>query len=320
LYPEADVFQIFVGSVVLYYLSCLTFRFSLAFFFLRLVFRPWHRYLVIGSVSTYSAITIGGMFLFIFRCGFPVTAFNIITHASDPVSIEAARVLTYIMTAANAVCDWAFAIIPLWVIVRSRRQELHSRTAVCLPIVLGILGSVVAMVRFPYLAGTAGGTQFFQSSATSVFLSLLEAQIGIMAMSLTTIKPLLAKLEGKTKYKNKTKRIWPRKLAVDVEAANKNLQPSRISTFTPTVDYKDIALDTSILKGIGVLPDLPSEGDDDTLLGSSKTWLSSKSSAIRHGSWNSISQIMYSDDGFRAPKKKTAEVTVREMSSADQTL
>ncbi|GAB7339059.1 hypothetical protein MBLNU457_5717t1 [Dothideomycetes sp. NU457] len=311
---------LFVGSVVLYYLSCLTFRFSLAFFFLRLAFCPWQRYLIIGFVSTYSAITMSGLFLFIFRCGFPVTAFRIITHTSDPTSIRAARVLTYIMTTANAVCDWTFAIIPLWIIIRSRRQEL-CRTAVCLPIILGIMGSVVALVRFPYLEGTASGAQFFQSSACSVFLSLLETQIGIMAISLTTIRPLLAKLEGKTKHKTKSKRMWPRnKLTIDVEVANKNLHPWQNSTFTPTVDYKNIDLDTSILKGIGILPDLPSEGASDTLLGSSKTWLSSKSSVVKHASWNSISQIMYSDDAFQTPKKDTAEVTVQEVASTNQML
>lgn len=255
-----------------------------------------------------------GLLLFIFRCGFPITALNIITHTSDPTSIEAARVLTYIMTAANAVCDWAFAIIPLWIIVRSRRQELHCRTAVCLPIILGVVGSVVALVRFPYLAGTASGAQFFQSSACSVFLSLLETQIGIMAISLTTIRPLVAKLEGMTRHKHKDKRSWPRKLTIDVEAANKNLHPWHNSTFTPTVDYKDIDLDTAVLKGIGILPDVPSEGDNDTLLGSSKTWLSSKSTAIKHASWNSISQVMYADHGLPAPQKKSAEVTVREVS------
>lgn len=141
-----------------------------------------------------------------------------------------------------------------------------------------------------------------------------------MAISLTTIRPLLAKLEGRTKHKTMIKRMWPRnKPVIDVEAANQKIQPWQNSTFTPTVDYKDIDLDTSILKGIGILPDLPSEGDEDTLLGSSKTWLSSKSSVIKHASWNSISQVMYSGDTFQAPKENTAQVLVREVPATKPT-
>ena len=274
--------------------------------------------MIINTVAIYTAIVVSGLSLFLFRCGLPITAFRIVTDSSGPVSIEAAKVLTYVMTASNALCDWAFAIIPFLVIVRSCRQELSSRIAVCLPIVLAVIGSTVAIARLPFLGLLTSPSHYFQDSAPSVFLSLIETQIGIMAISLATLKPLLTKI-GESKQRITTRR-WPHKRAMDVEAANKPRQPWQSSTFTPTVDYKSIDLDTSVLKGIGILPDLPTDGDGKSSFGSSRMWLSSKSTVMKDGSCNSITQLMYSNGGFRDTNKKSTEVAARDVAWMNQTV
>ena len=139
-----------------------------------------------------------------------------------------------------------------------------------------------------------------------------------MAISLATLKPLLTKI-GESKQRMTTRR-WPRKRATDAEAANKPVQPWQSSTFTPTVDYKSIDLDTSVLKGIGILPDLPTGGDGNSSFGSSRMWLSSKGSVMMDSSCNSITQIMYSEGSFGDANKRSTEVAARDVSWMNQTV
>jgi len=237
------------------------------------------------------------------------------------VSIEAARALTYVMTAANALCDWAFAIIPTLIIVRSCRQELSSRIAVCLPILLAVIGSTLAIARFPFLSVLTDANHFFTSSAPSVFLSLVETQIGIMAISLATLKPLLTKV-GEGKQRLMTRR-WPSNPPMDVEAGDRPYQPWQSSTFTPTVDYKSIDLDTSVLKGIGILPDLLTSGNGTTISDSCKTWRSNTNSVLKSGGGHSIDEVMYSNEVLwhtNKKTKKTTDVVVRDLTSENQTV
>lgn len=89
----------------------------------------------------------------------------------------------------NAATDWALAILPIFVL-RKADLTLRTRLAVCFALMLGSLGSVVSVVRLPYIKGLAMGPDFFRGAVDITIFSVIEPGFGITAACLVTLRPL----------------------------------------------------------------------------------------------------------------------------------
>lgn len=89
----------------------------------------------------------------------------------------------------NAATDWALAILPIFVL-RQADLSLRTRLAVCFVLMLGTLGSIMSVVRLPYIKGLAQGPNFFRGAVKITIWSIIEPGFGITAACLVTLRPL----------------------------------------------------------------------------------------------------------------------------------
>ncbi|KAI4849356.1 hypothetical protein E4T44_03400 [Aureobasidium sp. EXF-8845] len=176
----------------LYILTTIIFKLSLAVFFLRIVNQRWQRQVIIGSVSLYTLFGTAWLFVAIFQCGNP----------GDYGKNEAAgkclpfqtvlRPLNYTHGVFNAVTDWIFAIIPIFV-VRSAQMHKQQKITVCTILGLGVLGSICSIVRLAYVDVIGVALQDLLVSAPNfAIVSIVELGLGITAACLATLRPLFA--------------------------------------------------------------------------------------------------------------------------------
>ena len=97
----------------------------------------------------------------------------------------------------NAVTDWMFAIIPIFV-VRGTQMSRQARISVIAILCLGVVGSVCSIVRIFYvdvLQATFGVTLLKQAPSFAI-LSATELGIGIISICCATLRPLFQRYFG----------------------------------------------------------------------------------------------------------------------------
>lgn len=180
----------------LYLLSTILLKITLGIFFLGIVVRPWQRLTIKLSVTIFVLYTFAYAFLYLFRCGAPPNYLNIFfVNPSCAISEQAMAPVNYIAAILNCLTDWMMAICPLFVIsqlqlTRSAKASIYALTA------LGLLGSVVSMVRVPMVKVLAevGSPNYRTGLATMSICSIVELGVGILCISLAALRPLLRKV------------------------------------------------------------------------------------------------------------------------------
>ncbi|GAB7340459.1 hypothetical protein MBLNU457_6886t1 [Dothideomycetes sp. NU457] len=169
---------------------------SLAIFFLRVVNKKWQRWVIYTSVGIYCTFGTAWLFIALFQCGNPANylAAQLSPH---PACLDYKTVLgplNYLHSALNAVTDWVFAIIPIFV-VRSTQMTRQARISVIAILLLGVVGSVCSIVRIAYVdvLGVGFGVKLLQQAPTFAILSCVEVGLGITSISCATLRPLFQK-------------------------------------------------------------------------------------------------------------------------------
>lgn len=98
----------------------------------------------------------------------------------------------------NAATDWALAILPIFVL-RDAGLPFKTSIAAGFILVLGTAGSVVSVVRLPYIEGLAMGPDFFVNVIDTTIWSVIEPGLGITAACLATLRPLFRCMTEGTK-------------------------------------------------------------------------------------------------------------------------
>ena len=175
--------------MLLYLLDQICFKLSLALFFLRIVTRKWQRLIIVITVTIYTAFNFGLLFVVLFQCGNP-TAINILTTTClDWPTILGP--LLYFSATLNALVDWIFALTPI-IVIRSLHMEKRDKHSVMAMIVLAISGSIVSIVRIPYIPGLRLDSYSYSSTNDVIaYTSVIESGIGIIVASLALLRPLV---------------------------------------------------------------------------------------------------------------------------------
>jgi len=101
------------------------------------------------------------------------------------------------MTSQNAVTDWMFAIIPIFV-VRGTQMSRQARISVIAILCLGIVGSVCSIVRIFYVdvLQVSFGITLLKQAPSFAILSATELGIGIVSICCATLRPLFQRYFG----------------------------------------------------------------------------------------------------------------------------
>ena len=137
-------------GISLYLLNQCFFKLSLAFFFLRIVHQRWHRAIIISSVTVSVLFNISLMIVSILQCG-NIATINLATISClnwDTIQGP----LKYFGAGLNAAVDWIFAATSI-LVVRNLSLDTRSRLSVYGIVLLATAGSIVSVVRIPYIPG-----------------------------------------------------------------------------------------------------------------------------------------------------------------------
>lgn len=177
------------ASMLIYLVDQILLKISIALFFLRIPQRPWQMCITYTSMGLYTTYSVSFFFVVLFECGSP-TGFNFVFGKCFGWNIMGP--LNYIEAALNAVVDWVLVATPILVVSRTM-MERRAKIQVCFLIVLGILGSLVSVARIPLIADLRiyHSLTYFGKIVPITLLSAVETGVGLIAISLAALRPLL---------------------------------------------------------------------------------------------------------------------------------
>lgn len=186
-------------AFALYIASTIILKISLSIFFLRILNKKWQRNLILGATITYVAFASIYWFIDLFHCGDPSKYF---IHQVENKCLNFATVvgpLTYTHSALNAVTDWIYALVPVFVVWQSQ-MAARARATVSIILIFGVVGSVCSVVRTAYVNVLGVSLDKILSTAPKfAILSIIEVGLGIAAINMATLRPLFKTLFASTR-------------------------------------------------------------------------------------------------------------------------
>ena len=181
----------------LYILTTVALKISLAIFFLRIVVRQWQRRVIWIVTAIYTIYATAFAFVAVFQCGIP-TNFLIKEAVGICIKDDVLQPLNYIHASLNAISDWTFAFLPIFVLWNSQMPR-SAKISAGLLLSLGAVGSIISLVRIAYIPGLKTGPAFFTNAIDIGVFSLIEPAIGLNAACLATLRPLFKNMVGKVR-------------------------------------------------------------------------------------------------------------------------
>ncbi|KAH0352199.1 hypothetical protein KCU83_g4009, partial [Aureobasidium melanogenum] len=185
--------------------TCLVFKLSLTIFFRKFLIIEWQRWLVLACGFFYCSTCVVGIFLALFQCGLPThLVHKHLTHQC--IKVEAFTALLYVHGILSAVTDWVFALLPILTLYRSNLSR-GAKISSSFLMLLACGGSVAAIVRTVTTGTYIIRNRYFDPnlrpnyyaiSAPMINLTVIEVGLGITAVSLACLRPLMrrAKVVG----------------------------------------------------------------------------------------------------------------------------
>lgn len=178
-------------------LSTIFLKISLMLFYKQFLWKKWQRRTIVIAGGCSIILSAVALFLSLFQCG---TLTHIAHRQVDGKCLRRNRLvpLLYLHGATGAVTDWAFALLPVSVLIKSSLKP-HIKLSVCILLTLGVTGSVAACFRTAYVYGVwfspayldqSAHISFYDHSAPEIVLALTELGFGISAASLACLQPL----------------------------------------------------------------------------------------------------------------------------------
>lgn len=190
--------QVLTLGEVVFMLTTICLKTALMLFYRQFVWKSWQRNAIILAGACSIILSIGALFLSLFQCG------NLSHMAQKQLMGQCIGrskfvPLLYLHGATGAVTDWAFALLPISVLIKSSLAP-HIKLSVCVLLLLGVTGSVAACFRTAYVYGVwfepiflnpSHQPKFYDHVAPEIVLALTELGFGISAASLACLQPLL---------------------------------------------------------------------------------------------------------------------------------
>lgn len=235
-------------------------------FFLALARLKWQRLLILIPTVIFVGYNTILAFIMLFRCGTP-KPFEIISKSDCAIDGPLFYRLLAVNSAFNAVIDWIFAITPIFMILRARSLEARARRAIWFLVLLAMAGSVVSIVRIPYIKDYQFGPTLWRHTLRVAIISATENAIGTIAISMATMKPLIRP------FRRFCRKFCFLSTSDSERAARYPSNPDpEAGGNGQDGDSGAIQLDARAMHGIGLLPDTTFSADDDDWTNSSSSY------------------------------------------------
>jgi len=166
-------------------------KISIGLFLLRVTIKPIHKW-IIYTVMGLTALT-GLVFFFVtlLQCT-PISYFWNKKQTGFCVNIDIIIALTFLYSAISVICDFTFAILPVF-LVWGLNMDLKTR-ALLVPILgMACIASVAVVVRMAYVMDFKD-PDFLYATVDIAIWSDIEQGLAITAGSLATLRPLYRKV------------------------------------------------------------------------------------------------------------------------------
>ncbi|KAM0284649.1 hypothetical protein ACHAQH_001802 [Verticillium albo-atrum] len=171
-----------------YCLGMIASKISIGYFLLRITVRRLDIW-IIYSVMSITVLT-GAVFFFVtlFQCN-PVSFFWAKSNPNGTcVNVEVIIALTYLYSACSVICDFTFAILPVFLIM-SLSMDRKTRLALVPIVMMACVASSAVVVRFPFVKDFKN-PDFLYATVDIAIWSTTESGLAIIAGSLATLRPL----------------------------------------------------------------------------------------------------------------------------------
>lgn len=151
-------------------------------------------------------------FVTLFFCGNP-TQYYIRYYSNTCLSwAHSEGPLTYTHSALNALTDWLFVILPIFIVGKVQMARRARTTVICI-LALGVVGSICSVVRLAYVDllsnSTSSKNSILKHAPKFAILSVIEVGLGITASSASTLRPLFSSILGHTSVHYTTRPTVP---------------------------------------------------------------------------------------------------------------
>ncbi|KAG8622868.1 hypothetical protein KVT40_000861 [Elsinoe batatas] len=262
-------------SLVLYVLAGIVVKVSIGLWF-PYTARSWIQpcFVIVPTILYILACTVS-LFLIVFRCGLPVSLIKLQNTTECTVGPTIILYASWVVASLNSICDWTFAGVALYMVIRSKAMTALARIMAYLLIGLAVVGSIVSVSRLTFLGAAKFGPQFMSNpgNATAFLLSLIETFVAIITISLATLQPLLAVAEKRwpslssgsgtrASFSPSLKSQGKQPAFPTLERAETLRSTTSSSTRIIAPTDRKVRLDSETLGRLGILPDV-SDGESD---------------------------------------------------------
>ncbi|KAI1421253.1 hypothetical protein F5Y12DRAFT_38429 [Xylaria sp. FL1777] len=173
---------------VWYCLSMIASKISIGVFLLRLTVSKVHHWII--YIVMFFTVASGVVFFFVtlFQCN-PIPFFwDKGINGGKCINSEIIAALTYLYSAFSVICDFTFAILPMFLVYT---LQIDKRTKIALiPILsIGCVASIAVVVRLAYIHNFLE-PDFLWATVDIAIWSTAEQGLAITAASLATLRPL----------------------------------------------------------------------------------------------------------------------------------
>jgi hypothetical protein len=197
------VITILLAGEVVFQATCLVFKLSLTIFYRKFLIVEWQRWLILACGFFYCSTCVVGIFLATFQCGLPTNLMH--KHITGQcVKLQAFTALLYVHGILSAATDWVFALLPIITLYNSNLSRAAKISSSCL-LLLACGGSVAAVARTattgkyllrPEYLNPNLRPNYYAISAPMINLTVIEVGLGITAVSLACLRPLLRSMKS----------------------------------------------------------------------------------------------------------------------------
>lgn len=147
----------------------------------------WQRRVILISITIYVMVMTMVILLTIFQCGTPS---NIFIHRDCLNWDSVMGPISYFSGALTALTDWIFVLTTVALVLKTKMPP-RAKISVVLLLSLAAMGSIVSIARIPFIRGGRYQLNTTAKLPRVVILAAIEAGIGIIALSLATLRPLV---------------------------------------------------------------------------------------------------------------------------------
>ncbi|GAM86598.1 hypothetical protein ANO11243_046120 [Dothideomycetidae sp. 11243] len=238
--------------------------------------------------------------ILMFRCGTP-SPLSIMTKQDCLITWTTLYPLFTINTILYAISDWTAATTPIILVHQARKLDSKSRKAAYFVIALALVASTISVARVGFIRDYEIGPDIWHTAVRLAVISYYELTLALTTLSLATLQPLLGPFRRalhrfKTSFSSTQYAIKPvPMICAKKQDPVKGARDPATAASLPfnTQRSSPVMLDTMLLRGVGILPDIMLEPEDVEL-------------AVGKGTCS------------RSEEKKTMLVAIREVDADDE--